>query len=96
MFTWEAARAALQGLPGGGINIAFEAVDRHAAGSLHDRTALRFVSCSAAPIELSYGELARQTHRFAQVLRGLGVGKGARLFVLAGRTPISISRCWVR
>ena len=86
-FTWEAARAALQGLPGGGINIAFEAVDRHAAGSLRDRTALRFVSRSAAPIELSYAELARQTHRFAQVLRGLGVGKGARLFVLAGRIP---------
>ena len=86
-FTWEAARAALQGLPGGGLNIAFEAVDRHAAGSLRDRTALRFVSRSAAPIELSYGELARQTHRFAQVLCGLGVGKGARLFVLAGRIP---------
>ena len=58
-FTWEAARAALQGLPGGGINIAFDAVDKHAAGSLRDRTALRFVSRSAAPIELSYAELAQ-------------------------------------
>ena len=86
-FTWDAARGALQGLPGGGLNIAFEAVDRHAAGPLRKRTALRFVSHSAAAIDLSYGELAGQTNRFAHVLRALGVGKGERLFVLAGRIP---------
>ncbi|MDP1650124.1 MAG: acetate--CoA ligase [Rubrivivax sp.] len=86
-FSWDRARAALQGLPGGGLNIAFEAVDRHAAGPLAGRTALRFVARDAPALELSYGELARQSHRFAQVLRGLGVGKGARLFVLAGRIP---------
>jgi acetyl-CoA synthetase len=28
-FTWSRARAALAGLPGGGLNIAHEAVDRH-------------------------------------------------------------------
>ena len=32
-FTWEAARAALDGLPGGGLNIAHEAVTRHATGA---------------------------------------------------------------
>ena len=31
-FTWDAARHALDGLPGGGLNIAHEAVDRHARG----------------------------------------------------------------
>lgn len=86
-FRWEDARAALQGLPGGGLNIAFEAVDRHAAGPLRERIALRFVARDVPPVELSYGELARQTHRFAQVLRSLGIGPGAHLFVLAGRTP---------
>ncbi|MDP1900375.1 MAG: acetate--CoA ligase [Rubrivivax sp.] len=86
-FSWDGARAALQGLPGGGLNIAFEAVDRHAAGPLRDHIALRFVSREASAVELSYGELALQTNRFAQVLRGLGVGKGARVFVLAGRIP---------
>ena len=86
-FSWDGARAALQGLPGGGLNIAFEAVDRHAAGPLRDRIALRFVSRGAAAVELSYRELARQTDRFAGLLRGLGVAKGTRLFVLAGRIP---------
>jgi acetyl-CoA synthetase len=86
-FSWEAARSKLQGLPGGGLNIAFEAVDSHAAGPLRDRTALRFVSAAAPALDLSYGELARRTSRFANVLRSLGVGKGDRLFVLAGRIP---------
>ena len=86
-FSWDAARQALQGLPGGGLNIAFEAVDRHAAGALRDRVALRFVARSAPALDLSYGELARQTNRFANVLKSLGVGQGDRLFVLAGRIP---------
>ena len=38
-------------------------------------------------LNLSYAELARQTNRFANVLQSLGVGKGDRLFLLAGRIP---------
>ncbi|MDO8439807.1 MAG: acetate--CoA ligase [Polaromonas sp.] len=86
-FSWDVARQALQGLPGGGLNIGFEAVDRHAAGALRDHVALRFVARNAPALDLSYGELARQTNRFANVLKGLGVVKGDRLFVLAGRIP---------
>jgi acetyl-CoA synthetase len=86
-FSWDVARQALQGLPGGGLNIGFEAVDRHAAGALRDHVALRFVARNAPALDLSYGELARQTNRFANVLKGLGVAKGDRLFVLAGRIP---------
>jgi len=87
VFSWDSARRALQGLPGGGLNIGFEAVDRHAATALRDHIALRFVARNAPALDLSYGELARQTNRFANVLQGLGVGKGDRLFVLAGRIP---------
>ena len=43
-FTWSRARAALDGLPGGaGLNIAHEAVDRHAAGPRGDPS--RFDAC---------------------------------------------------
>ena len=86
-FSWVAARRALQGLPDGGLNIGFEAVDRHATGSLHDHIALRFVARNAPALDLRYGELACQTNRFANVLQGLGVGKGDHLFVMAGRIP---------
>ncbi|MDO8249471.1 MAG: acetate--CoA ligase [Rhodoferax sp.] len=84
---WGLARRALQGLPDGGLNMGFEAVDRHAGGALRDRIALRFVARNAPALDFSYGQLAQQTNRFANVLQALRVGKGDRLFVLAGRLP---------
>ena len=87
-FTWQGAREALDGLPGGrGLNIAHEAVDRHAAGPGRDRVALRWIDRSGAVTEATYAELARLTGRFANGLRSLGVGKGDRVFCLAGRIP---------
>ena len=86
-FSWDLARLALQDMPEGNLNMGFEAVDRHAAGVLRYHTALRFVSRDAPAFELSYAELARQTNRFANVLQSLGIGKGDRLFLLAGRIP---------
>ncbi|GAO01390.1 acetate--CoA ligase [Anaeromyxobacter sp. PSR-1] len=87
-FSWAAARAALDGLPGGhGLNIAHEAVDRHAGGRLRDRVALRFLAAAGARTELSYRQLAAETARFANALRALGVGRGDRVFALLGRVP---------
>jgi len=40
-FSWAAARAELEVLPGGGLNIAHEAVDRHLGGEIAQKTALR-------------------------------------------------------
>ena len=82
--------AGIDGLPGGrGINIAYEAVDRHAAGPLRDRIALRFLSGepSVAPTDLTYGALAAASNRFANALATLGVGPGDTVFTLAGRIP---------
>jgi acetyl-CoA synthetase len=87
-FSWEAARAELDGLPEGrGLNIAHEAVDRHAAGPRRDRVAIRWVAKEGEVRDLTYAELARLSNRFANLLQGLGVGKGDRVFVLAGRIP---------
>jgi len=87
-FTWEAARRRLDGLPGGrGLNIAHEAVDRHASGPRRDRVAIRWRGRHGAVRELSYAALAAETNRFANALRALGVGKGDAVFALAGRIP---------
>lgn len=86
-FSWEAAARELAAEPGGGLNIAWQAVDRHCGGLLRDRTALRFLEHGATARSVTYGELAALTNRFCNVLRGLGIGKGDRLFVLAGRIP---------
>jgi acetyl-CoA synthetase len=87
-FSWVAARAALDGLPGGGgLNIAHEAVDHHAAGALRDRVAVRWVRRDGRVDEATYGGLAAATNRFANALRALGVGPGERVFTLLGRVP---------
>ena len=84
-FSWASARAQLAGLPGGALNIAHEAVDVHADGPLADTVALRFLSKRRPASELTYSQLARMTDRCANVLASLGVQRGERVFVLAGR-----------
>jgi acetyl-CoA synthetase len=87
-FSWDQARRQLDGLPGGrGLNIAHEAVDRHAAGPIADRVALRWLARDGSITETTYAELAATTNRFASALRRLGVGKGDRVFTLLGRVP---------
>ncbi|MBZ5528040.1 MAG: acetate--CoA ligase [Acidobacteriia bacterium] len=87
-FSWERARRELDGLPGGGgLNICHEAVDRHAAGPLRDHLAIRWLGKNGEISGTTYGQLLRLTSRFANLLRSLGVAKGDRVFVLAGRIP---------
>jgi acetyl-CoA synthetase len=86
-FTWPGARALLDGLPGGGLNIAHEAVDRHAASPRAARVALRWLGKSGTVQEHTYADLAAQSNRFANVLAGLGVGVGDRVYALLGRVP---------
>ena len=86
-FSWEAVSRDLEAQPDGGLNIAWQAVDRHATGVRRDQPAFRFLSRDQPARSVSYGELSALSSRFCNVLRGLGVGKGERLFILAGRIP---------
>jgi acetyl-CoA synthetase len=87
VFSWEAIRKELGGLPNGGLNIAHEAVDRHAAGPRRDHLALRWLGADGATRDFTYRDLAEGSSRFANMLRELGTGKGDRVFALAGRIP---------
>ncbi len=86
-FSWTAARRELDGLPNGALNIAHEAVDRHLAHGRGDHLALRWLGKDASRRDFSYRDLARLANRFANVLAGLGIGRGERVFGLAGRIP---------
>ncbi len=78
----------LDGLPDGrGLNIAFEAVDRHAAGNLAGHLAIRWLGRNGETRDFTYAELRDQTNRFANLLNSLGVSKGDRVFTLLGRIP---------
>jgi acetyl-CoA synthetase len=87
-FQWSAAEQELELLPGGrGLNIAHEAVDRHARGARRDHVALRCLARTGPAREIRYAELRELTNRFAGALRALGVGGGERVFALCGRIP---------
>jgi acetyl-CoA synthetase len=87
-FTWNKIREELAGLPEGqGLNIAHEAVDRHAAGPRGDHVALRWLGGNGEVREFSYADLRGETNRFANVLRQLDVARADRVFALAGRIP---------
>ncbi|MFN7861603.1 MAG: acetate--CoA ligase [Pseudanabaena sp.] len=70
-----------------GINIADIAIDRHATGTNGDQLAMRFIGKDWTIIDFSYNQLKAESNRFANVLQSLGVAKGDRVFVLAGRIP---------
>jgi acetyl-CoA synthetase len=86
-FSWDDARRELDGLPNGGLNIAHEAVDRHAAGQRKHHIALRWLGKNGAVQDFSYAKLRELSNRFANVLQELGVGAGERVYVLTGRIP---------
>ncbi|MDE3147784.1 MAG: acetate--CoA ligase [Acidobacteriota bacterium] len=84
-FTWSEARRALEGLPGGGLNMAHEALVRHARGPRRDHVALRCLGRGDERTDVTFAELDRGSNRFANVLSSLGVGPGERVFVLLPR-----------
>ncbi len=87
-FSWDDIRNSLDGLPDGrGLNIAHEAVDRHADGKLCNHVALRWLGSEGDVRNFTYGDLKCQSNRFANILKGLGIGKGDTVSVLAGRIP---------
>jgi acetyl-CoA synthetase len=86
-FSWEKAKALLSGMPGGGLNIAYEAIDRHLAAGHGDRLALRWIGRDDTVRDFTYRALSDQTSRFANALRAYGIGRGDRVFSLLGRVP---------
>ncbi|MBG6185735.1 acetate--CoA ligase [Flavobacterium sp. CAN_S2] len=88
-FSWGNVARELDGLPNGkGLNIAHEAVDRHAQTHLKNTVALRFIRKDNRLQEFTYAELQKQTSKFANVLQKLKIQKGERVFSFAGRIPV--------
>ena len=72
---------------GGKINIVHNAVDRHANGPNRDKTALIWESEQGESRRYTYGQLAEEVNRFANVLRSLGVQKGDIVTIYLSRVP---------
>ena len=86
-FTWAEARHQLEGLPDGGLNIAHEAVDRHANGPRREHVAIRWRGVTGARRDLTYGDLQAAANRMANVLHALKLQPEERVFLLCARIP---------
>lgn len=85
-FNWEKERQFLDGLPGGGLNIAHEAIVRHAKSELGNCLALRFIGRTGSR-DYSYADMDKLSSKFANVLHTLNIQKGDSVFTLLGRQP---------
>lgn len=86
-YSWTQARGLLDGLAGGGLNIAHEAIDRHVKAGRGDKLALRWIGRDDSIRDFTYAALGASANRFANVLKQRGIGKGDRVFSLLGRVP---------
>jgi len=86
-FDYERVIDELDGLPGGGLNIAHEALDRHVKAGGGDKTCFLWEGKSGHSETYTYGEMSSLSNKFANVLRQLGVEKGDRVFVFMDRIP---------
>lgn len=86
-FSWEDVASQFDGLPSGGLNIAHEAIDRHANGSNAQKTALLWLSKSGESISYTFSDMKKETSKVANLLKSLGLSKGDRVFTLSSRLP---------
>ncbi|MCD6173563.1 MAG: acetate--CoA ligase [Sulfurimonas sp.] len=86
-FSWDDMACGLDGLPSGGLNIAHEAIDRHANSKLADKTALLWLGQNGERKTYTFAKMKKETAKFANVLKKLGISKGERVFTLSPRLP---------
>ena len=86
-FSWQEAQELLDGLPGGHLNIAHEAIDRHVTAGHGTQIALRWIAKSGARVDFTYQDLQQLSNKFANVLRAHGLQQGDKVYALLGRVP---------
>ncbi|SNS90219.1 acetyl-coenzyme A synthetase [Granulicella rosea] len=72
---------------GGKLNLSHNCVDRHALSNARDKVALLWEGEPGEVRKITYGELHVMVQQFANVLKGLGVGKGDRVAIYMGMCP---------
>jgi acetyl-CoA synthetase len=84
---WQSLQGEFDWLPGGFLNKAHECVDRHALGPRAAKTALIWEGKTGEIETYTFADLKRESDKFANVLKTLGVQKGDRFFMFMERVP---------
>ena len=86
-FGWDQAERELDWLPNGGLNLAYEAIDRHVQAGLGGKPAMVWVGKGGEEERHTFADLQRESNKFANVLRGLVLKKSDRVFTFMERVP---------
>jgi len=86
-FDWTAMEAELGISDREKVNLAHVAIDRHAASSRRDKVALLWEARSGERETYTFARMSALTSKFANVLAGLGIVKGDRVFTFIERIP---------
>ncbi len=74
-------------LPSGGLNNAYECIDRHVNKGNGDRTAMIWLGKNSEHETYSYTQFKELTDRFGSAMRNLDIKKGDRIFLFLDRIP---------
>ncbi|MEW4369533.1 acetate--CoA ligase [Paenibacillus kandeliae] len=85
-FDWSDVEKRFSWSETGKVNLAYEAIDRHAASELKDKIALHYSDLQRDE-SYTFEQLRRESNKAANMLRKLGIGKGDRVFIFMPRTP---------
>ena len=86
-FQWSDMYQEISWLPGGYLNQAHECIDRHVEAGRGDKTAMIWVGKNGEEERYTFSDMKRETAKFANVLEGLGVERGERVFIFMERLP---------
>jgi len=85
-FDWKSVEAAFDWSKTGKVNMAHEAIDRHARGPRKNKLALLYTDGERVD-KYTFEDLMRLSNRFANALVRMGVKRGDRVFVFLPRVP---------
>ena len=72
---------------GGQLNVSYNCLDRHVLAGRGDKVAFHWEGEPGDTRTVTYADLLDETQRFANVLKGLGVGKGDRVNIYLPMIP---------
>lgn len=85
---WDNHTKELTWFDDGGVNYAYNAIDRHMGTPVETKPAMIWIGDKSESSTLTYGDFFRMSNQYANYLSGLGVAKGDRVFLFLPRIPV--------
>ncbi|WP_010094948.1 acetate--CoA ligase [Ornithinibacillus scapharcae] len=86
-FKWEDTYKNFSWNETGKVNIAYEAIDRHAEDPNKKNKVALLYSAPGREESLTFSDISKQSNQFANILKKYGVNKGDRVFLFLPRSP---------